>query len=317
MILMPYIAKRIAYLIPVLLLTSLLAFSLIRVIPGDPAELILEAQLQSAPTPEQIKAFNTENGLDKPLFVQYGAWLKKAIRWDFGQSLKSGVDIGREYSERFWATLKLFICGQLLALFIAVPLGVWSALKPDSLIDRLSRVISLGGISFPGFWIGMLLVYIFAIKLHWLPAFGYERPVHIILPALTLGISGAMELTRLTRTSILEVLRLNYVRTARAKGLTERSVITGHVLRNALIPIATAVGMHFHHMASGTVIIEMLFAWPGLGRMLLEAANARDIPVIQSFVFISSIIFVLINLLIDLIYMALDPRIDYQLKKGI
>ncbi|MGD9156170.1 MAG: ABC transporter permease, partial [Bacillota bacterium] len=163
--LMPYIAKRIAYLIPVLLLTSLISFSLIRIIPGDPAELILEAQLQSVPTPEQIKAFNTENGLDKPLWVQYSVWLKKAIHWDFGRSLRSGADIGSEYRDRFWATLKLFGCGQLLALLIAIPLGVWSALKPDSLIDRLSRVISLGGISFPSFWLGMLLVYIFAVKL--------------------------------------------------------------------------------------------------------------------------------------------------------
>lgn len=284
--------------------------------PGDPAELILETELQGIPSKEQVDAFRIENGLDKPLVVQYVSWLGKAVKGDLGKSLKSHEDVFANYKNKFIATAKLFLTGQCIAIVIAIPLGVLASVKSNSIADNIIRIVALTGISLPNFWLGMLLVYIFAVNIHLLPAFGYGKSENIILPALTLGITGSMELMRLTRTSILEVLRLNYVRTARAKGLRERPVITKHVLRNALIPVVTAIGMHFSHMVGGMVIIEMLFAWPGLGRLLVAAANTRDIPVIQGFVFISAILFVGINLIIDLLYMVLDPRVVYKSRGG-
>lgn len=311
-----YIFKRIMLLIPLLLITSFISYSIIYLSPGKPAELILRIELQGIPSKEQIDTFEKENGLDKPLFVQYGSWMQKAFRGDLGKSLKSNEPVWDVYKNKFIASAKLFLCGQLIAIIIAIPFGILSAIKSNSFTDNLIRIISLTGISLPSFWLGMLLVYIFAVKLQVLPALGYEGAKNIILPAFTLGITGSMGLMRLTRTSILEVLRLNYVRTARAKGLRERVVITKHVLRNALIPVVTAIGMHFNHMIGGMVIIEMLFAWPGLGRLLVEAANTRDIPVIQGFVLISAILFVVINLIIDLLYMVLDPRISYKARGG-
>lgn len=272
----------------------------------------MEIELQGVPNKEQIYTFKKDHGLDKPLIVQYGSWTKKAFHGDLGRSLKSNEPVWDVYKNKFIATAKLFLYGQLIAIIIAMPLGILAAVKSNSLADNLIRIIALTGISLPNFWLGMLLVYIFAVRLQVLPAFGYGKIDNIILPAFTLGGTGSMELMRLTRTSILEVLRLNYVRTARAKGLRETSVITKHVLRNALIPVVTAIGMHFSHMVGGMVIIEMLFAWPGLGRFLVEAANNRDIPVIQGFVFISAILFVVINLFIDILYMILDPRITYK-----
>ncbi len=177
------------------------------------------------------------------------------------------------------------------------------------------RAIALGGISIPNFWLGILLIYVFSVRLHLLPVFGYGSVKNLILPTLTLGISGAMGLMRLTRTSVLEVLRLNYVRTAKAKGVTQRHVLRRHVMRNAMIPVVTSIGMHLGHMVGGTVIVESLFGWPGLGRYFADAATTRDIPVIQGFVFVSAIFFVLVNLLIDFLYIMLDPRISFGAEK--
>lgn len=284
------------------------------IIPGNTAEIILEIRFDTVPSQDQVAEFEKENGLDKPLFTQYGTWLGKAVKGDFGKSLETGDDIWSEYKKRFTASATLFLAAELISISIALPLGTLAAKRANTLTDNTLRVFALGGISVPNFWLGIFFIYIFSVSLHLLPVFGYGSLKNLVMPALTLGISGAMGLMRLTRTSVLEVLRLNYVRTARAKGVSEKHVINRHVLRNALIPVVTSIGMHLGHMVGGTVIIETLFAWPGLGRYFVDAAGTRDIPVIQGCVLISTIFFVAVNLLIDLLYVILDPRISYSSK---
>lgn len=283
-------------------------------IPGDTAEMILEIRLEAVPSEEQIAEFRAENGLDKPLLTQYITWLRKALSGNLGKSLKTGDDIWTEYKKKFTASATLFLAAELISIAIALPLGALAAKRANTLTDSALRLLALGGISVPNFLLGIMLIYLFSVSLHLLPVFGYGSLKNLIMPALTLGISGAMGLMRLTRTSVLEVLRLNFVRTARAKGVAEKQVISRHVLRNALIPVVTSIGMHLGHMVGGTVVVETLFAWPGLGRYFAEAAGTRDIPVIQGFVFISAIFFVTINLMIDLLYTILDPRISYSTK---
>ncbi len=292
-----------------------MSYALVSIIPGNTAALILEIKLQAEPSAEQVAAFEKENGLDKPLAEQYFSWLGKALRGDLGKSLKTGDDVWTEYKTKFKASALLFLTSELLSIAIALPLGTLSAKKANRLPDHLLRAIALGGISIPNFWLGILLIYVFSVRLHLLPVFGYGSVKNLILPTLTLGISGAMGLMRLTRTSVLEVLRLNYVRTAKAKGVTQRHVLRRHVMRNAMIPVVTSIGMHLGHMVGGTVIVESLFGWPGLGRYFADAATTRDIPVIQGFVFVSAIFFVLVNLLIDFLYIMLDPRISFGAEK--
>ena len=309
-----YILKRILSIIPVLIIASFLSYALVSVVPGSTAEIILQIKYDAPPSQQRISEFNEENGLDKSLIKQYTVWLTHAVRGDFGKSLRNDNDIWTEYKKRFAATATLFLTAELISIAIALPLGVLSAKKANTLTDHALRSVALGGISIPNFGFGILLIYVFSVNLHLLPVFGYGSPKNLIMPALTLGIPGAMSLMRLTRTSVLEVTRLNYIRTARAKGVAEPHVSRRHILRNALIPVVTSIGMHLGHMFGGTVVIESLFAWPGLGRYFADAATSRDIPVIQSCVFFSAILFVVINLLVDLTYMALDPRISYSSK---
>ncbi|MFH0995418.1 MAG: ABC transporter permease [Pseudomonadota bacterium] len=204
----------------------------------------------------------------------------------------------------------------IISLAIALPLGVVAAVKADSTLDHILRFTTLGCISIPGFWWGILLIYYASIKFRWLPAFGYGKPECFILPVVTMGITGSMEVMRLTRASVLEVLRQNFVRTARSKGLAETTIIIRHVLKNAFVPIITSIGLHCSHIVGGSILIETLFAWPGLGRHLAMAAGMRDLPVIQGIVFISGIFFVLLNLVIDLTYTVLDPRINIMEREG-
>ncbi|MDH4317872.1 MAG: ABC transporter permease [Desulfobulbaceae bacterium] len=301
--------KRLIWLAPILLFTSFFSFSLMYLSPGDPARLILEAELQAPPTGEQLAQYEKKHGLDKSFLSQYGLWLARALHGDLGRSLKTGREVFPVLLEKLGNTAKLFVIGMGVSIVIALPLGVLAAVKADSPMDHFLRFTSLGGISVPNFWWGILLVYLFSVKLQWLPAFGSLESKHFILPAATIGITGAMDLMRLTRTSVLEVLNRNYVRTARAKGLDETAVLLKHVLRNALIPIITSIGLYFGHMVGGSILIETLFAWPGIGRHLATAASMRDLPVIQGIVFVSGIFFVLLNLLVDLTYSLLDPQI--------
>ncbi len=309
------ILKRMALLIPVVLATSFLSYGLISLCPGDAAMLILERQLQAVPTPEQLLSFKQEHGLDQPFLIQYATWLGRAAKGDLGSSLATRERIWPTYMEKLGATAMLFITGLVISMVVAIPLGVYSAVKANTFVDQVLRVTALGCISMPCFWWGMLLVFVASVQFKWLPAFGYGKVEHFILPALTLGITGAMDLMRLTRTSVLEVLRQNFVRTARAKGLSETSVLTRHVFRNAIIPVITAIGLHFGHLVGGMVLIETLFAWPGVGRYLVEASSMRDIPVIQGVVLMSTLFFLLLNLLVDLSYTILDPRISIKGKQ--
>jgi len=295
-----------------MLVTSFLSYGLVYLSPGDPAQIILEMELQATPTQEQLLAFKQENGLDKPFLLQYATWLNRVVHGDLGRSLTTKREIFPVYMEKLGATAMLFITGLALSVAIALPLGIFSAVKANSAMDHFLRITALGCISMPCFWWGILLVFVASVQLRWLPAFGYGRAEHLILPVLTLGITGAMELMRLTRTSVLEVLGQNFVRTARAKGLGEKAVLTRHVLRNAIIPVITAIGLHFSHLVGGTVLIETLFAWPGVGRYLVRASAMRDIPVIQGVVLMSTVFFLLLNLAIDLAYTVLDPRITIK-----
>ncbi|MCL6557678.1 MAG: ABC transporter permease [Firmicutes bacterium] len=309
-----YVLRRLIWLIPIMLIVSILSFSIIFLSPGDPAELILERKLQGTPTPEQIAHFKSMHGLDKPIPVQFVCWLTRAIRGDMGTSLVTGEPVFREYINRFGVSLQLVLISQAISIAIAIPLGIVSAVRANSIIDHICRLVAMTGVSLPSFWLALLLIYFFSVRLGWLPVCGYGEPKHIILPAITVGISGAMSLMRLTRASLLEVLRLNYVRTARAKGLPEKTVVTRHALRNAMIPVVTAIGLHFGHVATGMVIVETLFAWPGIGGFLVKAIAARDFPVIQAFVLMGALIFVLLNLAVDVLYACLDPRVSYAAK---
>ena len=309
-----YILRRLIWLFPVMLVISILSFSILFLCPGDPAELILERKLQATPTLEQIVYFKSIHGLDKPVPVQYISWLNRIIRGDMGISLDTGESVLQEYTKRFGVSLQLILLSQVISILIALPLGIISAVRANSKTDHVCRLVAMTGVSLPSFWLALLLIYFFSISLGWLPACGYGEPKHIILPAITVGISGAMSLMRLTRASLLEVLRLNYVRTAWAKGLPEKTVVTRHALRNAMIPVVTAIGLHFGHVATGMVIVETLFAWPGIGAFLVKAIAARDYPVIHAFVLIGALIFVLLNLAIDILYARLDPRVTYAAK---
>ena len=291
---------------------SVLSFSILYLAPGDPAELMLERQLQGAPTQEQINAFKEEHGLNDPIPIQFARWLYKILHGDFGTSLRTEEPVLDEYLERFPASLVLFLLSQIISITIAIPLGIISAVTHNSKVDHFSRFMAMFGVSMPNFWLGLLLIFFFAVYLDWLPAFGYGGIAHIILPAIALGVSGCASIMRLMRASLLEVLHLDYIRTARAKGLREKVVIVKHGLKNALIPVVTVIGLHLGHLVSGTVIVETIFAWPGVGRFLIQSIHARDFPVIQGFVLIIAMFFVFANLVVDIAYTYLDPRIRYE-----
>ncbi|MDK2935475.1 MAG: peptide/nickel transport system permease protein [Eubacteriaceae bacterium] len=311
-----YIFRRLLYLIPVMIITSFIAYMLVYLSPSSPAQIILKARYTSEPTQEQVEDFNEEYGFDKPILVQYTTWLNKAMHGDLGKSLTDGSDVWEDFIYSFKASAKLYFSSQILALFIALPIGVYSAFKANSLFDRFSRAYSLVGISLPDFWLGMILVYIFSITLNILPSFGYTSPKNLILPMLALGLSSSFSLIRLVRTSVLEVLHLNYIRTARSKGLSEGQIMMKHALRNAMIPIVTVLGIHLTHFIGGAVAVESMFAWPGLGNFFAKAAGSQDIPVIQGFVLLSAIFFIIANLIIDIICKQLDPRIDFHNESG-
>jgi peptide/nickel transport system permease protein len=294
-----------------MIVASLLSFLIINLAPGDPAEMILERQLQGEPTKEQIEAFKKEHGLDKPLYIQYFIWLSKILYGDLGVSLRTGEPVIEEYLTRFPASLLLIATSILIAVAISIPLGILSALKHNTAIDHICRILALFGISMPNFWLGLLLILIFSVKLRIFPAFGYGAK-NIVLPALTLGLSFAGTLTRLMRVSLLEVLHQQYIIVAKAKGSPEKLIITRHALKNAFIPVVTAIGIYSGHAATGAVIVETIFAWPGVGSYFVSSIYARDYPVIQGFVLLVALFFVLTNLIVDVIYLFLDPRIRYE-----
>lgn len=304
-----YTLRRLLFLIPVWLGITLLAFGLGRLAPGDPARLIAERQLDAPPTAQQVEQFRREFRLDDPLPLQYVRWVGNALRGDLGDSFKTGGPVLHELTDRFPATLQLALCGMLAGVGLALPLGILAAIRRGRAADHFSRLAALAGASLPSFWLGFLLIILFAVQLKLLPVAGRGGPQHLILPALTLGFGLAAPLMRLTRSSLLEVLNEDYIQTARAKGLRRPAVVLGHALRNALIPVVTVAGMGFGHLLGGAVIVETVFAWPGVGKFVVEGILDRDYPLIQGYVLFMGTIFVLINLVVDLLYVWIDPRV--------
>ena len=305
-----YIARRLLLLVPIWLGITLMAFGLGRLAPGDPARLIAERQADGLATPAQIERVRQEYGLAEPLPLQYARWVGNALRGDLGASFKTGGPVLEELARRFPATLELAVCGMVVGVLLALPLGVQSAVRRGSAVDHASRLVALAGASLPSFWLAFLLIIVFAVQLRLLPVAGRGTMRHLVLPAVTLGFALAAPLTRLTRSSMLEVLGEDFVRTARAKGLHERAVIVRHALRNALIPVVTVAGMSFGHLLSGAVIVETLFAWPGVGKLVVDSIFDRDYPPVQGYVLFMGTVFVLINLVVDLLYVWLDPRVQ-------
>jgi peptide/nickel transport system permease protein/nickel transport system permease protein len=295
-------------LIPVLLGMSLITFILLRLVPCDPAEVYLRLS-QVPPTEEAVALVREELGLDKPLPRQYIDWLGHVLQLDFGKSFVTRQPVWEEISRVIPATIQLTATALLLVVLISLPTGILAALYKDSIFDQFSRVLAFMGSSVPSFWLGFMLMYFFALKLDLLPALGRGGLSHLVLPALTLALGQAATYTRLLRTSMLENFGRRHVLYARARGLRERLVVGRHVLRNALLPVVTAFGMSLGHLLAGAVVVENVFAWPGLGRLCVSSIFNRDYPVLQCYVLIMAAIFVLCNLLVDVVISVLDPRI--------
>lgn len=310
-----YLARRALSLVPVWLGISLLAFVLANIAPGDPAVLILEARFDQPPTAEQVDDLRHELGLDRPLPVRYLNWVGDAVTGDLGDSYRTNQPVFPELRQRLWVTLQLAIPALILALVIAITVGVVSAVRRNTVVDHGFRAGALLGASVPGFALAYLLIIVFSVRFGWLPVAGRGTWKHLVLPAVTLGIAPAALMTRLTRSAMLEVLGQNYLATARAVGLNERTVLLRRALKNALIPVVTVAGLRFGHLLAGAAIIEVIFAWPGIGQLVVDAIGARDYPVIQGYVIVTGTLFVLVNLTVDVIYVALDPRVRLGGKK--
>jgi peptide/nickel transport system permease protein len=312
-----YIIKRLILLIPILFLVTLISFSLLFIIPGDPAETILTGPGGGA-DPKAVEEFRIKMGLDKPIYIQYFTWLNDIRHGNLGYSYRSKRPVIETILSSFHATLKLAIVSLIISLMISIPLGIISAIKQYSAIDNVSMAGALLGVSMPNFWQGLLLILLFAVTLGWLPVAGYGDHgdlEHMILPAITLGTSSAAITTRLMRSTMLETINQDYIQAARAKGLSERVVIGKHALKNALIPVVTMIGLNFAYLLDGSVVVETIFAWPGIGLLMVESIYLRDYPMIQGCILFVAIIFIFVNLTVDILYTYLDPRIRYETKE--
>jgi peptide/nickel transport system permease protein len=304
-----YLLRRLAYLIPVWLGISFVAFALANLTPGDPARLMLQRDLGRQPTGEEVAIAREALGLNDAYFIRYGRWLGGAVTGDLGASYRTGEPVFGALLARFPNTFQIAVLGLLGALLIALPLGVLGAVWRNSPLDHLSRVLALVGAAMPSYWVAYLLILVFAVRLQLLPVAGRGTWQHYVLPSVTLGLAASASLMRLTRSEMLEVLGQDFVRTGWSKGLGSRAVIIGHALRNALAPVLTVAGMRFAGLLGGAVIVETIFAWPGIGKFVLDSIFARDYPVIQGFVVFMGTVFLLVNLAVDLGYALLDPRI--------
>ena len=304
-----YVRTRLLAALPVLLGVSILVFSMLHLLPGDPAQIILGEAVTSA---QDLARLRRELGFDAPLHVQYARFLGRALSGDLGRSLQSRRPVLDEILAQLPSTVQLTLAGLALAVVVGVVLGVAAATHRGSWADTLCMLLALGGVSMPAFWLGLMLIFFFALQLGWLPATGQGGLARLVLPALTLGYGAAGVIARLVRSSMLEVLRIEYVTTARSKGLAERRVVYRHALRNALIPVITIVGLQFGALLGGTVVIETVFARQGIGRLLVGAILYKDFPLVQGIVLFTASAYVLVNLLVDLSYGALDPRVSKQ-----
>lgn len=303
-----FIVRRVLLTIPVLFGVVTLVFSLIHLVPGDPAQ----AMLGDGASPQDIAQLRTRLGLDRPLPEQYWHYLKGLGRGDFGISLRTSQPVGKQITERLPATAQLAGAAMLVAVMIALPLGVIAAVWRGTWVDQGAMGLALVGISVPGFWLGPLLALIFAVELGWLPVSGRGTLAHLVLPAITLGSALAAILARMTRASVLEELREQYVAAARARGVSRLRAVVAHAFRNSLIPVITILGLQLGAVLTGSIITETIFSWPGVGRLLIQSINFRDYPVVQGCILLIAVTYVTMNLLTDLVYGWLDPRIRYE-----
>ncbi len=301
-----YIAKRLLYLIPVLLGVSLIVFSLLYFTPGDPAKLMIGEQASAS----EIKELRQQLGLDKPFIVQYGNYIKNIVtKGNLGTSYYTKSPVIEEILTVFPNTVKLAIAASIFGIAVGLAFGIISAVKQYSIFDSIVSILALLGISMPMFWIGILMLLLFSVWLGWLPPSGLDTPQAIIMPALALGASTLAIITRMTRSSMLEIINQDYIRTVRAKGQDEKKIIMGHAFRNALIPIITVAGLQFGYLLGGAIICETIFSIPGLGRLMIESIKTRDFPVVQGCVLFMAFVFSLVNLGVDVLYTFVDPRL--------
>ncbi|HEX9477542.1 MAG TPA: ABC transporter permease [Methylomirabilota bacterium] len=303
-----YVLRRLWQSALTLVGVSVLVFVILRVVPGDPAKMLLpDGAPQSA-----VDELNRQLGLHEPLYVQYGLFLQSVFRGDFGQSFQYRAPALRVVVERLAATVQLALAALLITVGVGVSLGIVAAVRRGTGYDYASTVLAVLGQSLPNFWLGIMLILLFGVALRWLPTSGFESWRHLILPAVTLAAFPMALVARLTRSSMLEILGRDFIRTGRAKGLAERAVILRHALRNAAVPLLTVLGLQIGTLLGGAVITESVFAWPGMGKLVVDAIFFRDFPVVQTVLILSATIFVVINLLVDLLYTVIDPRIRYS-----
>jgi ABC-type dipeptide/oligopeptide/nickel transport system permease component len=303
-----FLVRRLLLTIPVLLGVATLVFSLIHLVPGDP----VQAMLGESASPADIADLRSRLGLDRPLYVQYGSFLRGAVTGDLGASLRTGQPVTSAIAERLPATFELAAAAMIAAVVIALPLGVVAAARAGTTVDHAATTLALIGISMPTFWLGPLLAIVFAVTLGWLPVAGRGTLAHLVLPALTLGAPLAAVLARMTRASLLEEIGELYVLAARARGISRTRAVLGHAFRNSLIPIVTVLGLQVGAVLTGAVITETIFAWPGVGRLLIQSISFRDYPLVQGCILLIATTYVAVNLLTDLVYGWLDPRIRYE-----
>ena len=314
-----YLLRRILLMLPTLVIVTFLVFLLLFLSPGDPVLLLVPIDEVGQMTDEEMDQLRHKLGLDRPIYVQYADWLTNVLRGDLGRSIHQRRPVSELLATRFPVTLELALLSVLTATVVAVPIGIYTAVRPGSIGDFVGNIVALMGVSAPNFWVALLLIVLFAVHLGWLPAGGFTRitedPVkHIermILPVITLSTALMAVTMRLTRSSMLEVLNEDYVRTARSKGLAQRRIVFVHALKNALIPVVTAVGIQIGRILGGTIVIEIIFSFPGMGKLLLDAIFGRDFPVVQGSVLLITLTFMGINLFVDLTYAVIDPRIRY------
>jgi len=303
-----YVIKRLVSTIPVLIGISLLLFFMLRMLPGDPAQ-VLAGQMA---TPEEVENIRRQLGLDRPIHVQYAVFFGRLARFDLGRSARTQNPVTQEIWARLPNTVLLAVVAITLACLFGIPAGIVSAVRPYTWMDYLVTSAALFGISMPVFWLGLMLVVVFSILLQWLPAGGTGSWKHVILPSVTLASFVIAFIARMTRSTMMEVLSQDYTTTARSKGLKEEVVVVKHALKNALIPIITVVGLQFGLLLGGAVLTETVFAWPGLGRLIVDSILARDYPMIQGAILVFGLLYIFVNLVTDLLYACVDPRIRYD-----
>lgn len=307
-----YIGNRLIQLIPVLFLISLIVFMIMHALPGDPAQLMLAGAESGSVTPERLEELRTQMGLTDPLYVQYWRFLSRAVQGDLGESIRLRSPVTELIAERFGATLQLSLGGLLFAIIIGLGTGILAALKQNSWIDTTTMFLAYIGVSMPIFWLGLLLILLFSFQLRWFPPAGGSGLQGLVLPSITLGFVSAGIISRLTRSSLIETLQEDYIRTTRAKGIPERLIVSRHALKNAFLPVITMVGIQFGGMLAGAVVTETVFSRPGLGRLVVSAILWKDYPLVQGIVLFLAVIYVVVNLLVDVSYAWLDPRIRYE-----